>query len=192
MKLRNILAIVLAVLCMALLAGCDEQSKAGGGSSQAVVSGSSSSSAGSSAALQEAAVLDISVYYPDVNATGLVAVTKTVKAQETEKYQAAVEALLAGTDDKRLTEVFPKKAKLREVSVSGGVAKVDFDKNLTAGFVGGSTGEEMLVGSLVNTLTEFPEIKKVQILVEGKAIDSLSGHLDLSRPVGRMSELIKK
>ena len=179
MRLRNILAIVLTVLCVAMLAGCDEQSKAGSGSSSAAVaSGSSSSSASSGAAGQKAATMDISVYYPDVNATGLVAVTKTVKAQEADKYQAAVEALLAGTDDKKLTAVFPKKAKLRKVSVSGGVAKVDFDKNLISGFVGGSTGEEMLVGSLVNTLTEFPEIKKVQILVEGKEIDSLSGHLD--------------
>lgn len=192
MRLRNILAIVLTVLCVAMLAGCDEQGKAGIGSSQAVTSESSSSSASSGAAGKKAATMDISVYYPDVNATGLVAVTKTVKAQEAEKYQAAVEALLAGTDDKKLTAVFPKKAKLRKVSVSGGVAKVDFDKNLISGFVGGSTGEEMLVGSLVNTLTEFPEIKKVQILVEGKEIDSLSGHLDLSRPVERMPELIKK
>ncbi|MGM9581438.1 MAG: GerMN domain-containing protein [Anaerovibrio sp.] len=193
MRLRNILAIVLTVLCMALLAGCDEQGKAGSGSSSAAVTSSSSgSSAGSGAAGQKAAVMDISVYYPDVNATGLVAVTKTVKAQEADRYKAAVEALMAGTDDKKLTTVFPKKAKLRKVSVSGGVARVDFDKNLTAGFVGGSTGEEMLVGSLVNTLTEFPEIKKVQILVEGKEIDSLSGHLDLSRPVERMPELIKK
>ena len=192
MRLRNILAIVLTVLCVAMLAGCDEQGKAGSGSSQAVTSESSSSSAASRAASQKAAVMDISVYYPDVNATGLVAVTKTVKAQEADKYQAAVEALLAGTDDKKLTAVFPKKAKLRKVSVSGGVAKVDFDKNLISGFVGGSTGEEMLVGSLVNTLTEVPEIKKVQILVEGKEIDSLSGHLDLSRPVERMPELIKK
>ena len=192
MRLRNILARVLTVLCVAMLAGCDEQGKAGSGSSQAVTSESSSSSASSGAAGQKAAAMDISVYYPDVNATGLVAVTKTVKAQEAEKYKAAVEALLAGTDDKKLTAVFPKKAKLRKVSVSGGVAKVDFDKNLISGFVGGSTGEEMLVGSLVNTLTEFPEIKKVQILVEGKEIDSLSGHLDLSKPVERMSELIKK
>ena len=192
MRLRNILAIVLTVLCVAMLAGCDEQGKAGSGSSQAVTSESSSSSASSGAAGQKAATMDISVYYPDVNATGLVAVTKTVKAQEADKYQAAVEALLAGTDDKKLTAVFPKKAKLRKVSVSGGVVKVDFDKNLISGFVGGSTGEEMLVGSLVNTLTEFPEIKKVQILVEGKEIDSLSGHLDLSRPVERMPELIKK
>ena len=192
MRLRNILAVILTVLCMAMLAGCDEQSKAGSSSSSSIATSSSGSSAASSSGSQKAATMDISVYYPDVNATGLVAVTKTVKAQETEKYKAAVEALLAGTDDKNLTAVFPKKTKLRKVSVSGGVVKVDFDKNLTSGFVGGSTGEEMLVGSLVNTLTEFPEIKKVQILVEGKEIDSLSGHLDLSRPVERMSELIKK
>ena len=192
MRLRNILAVILTVLCMAMLAGCDEQSKAGSSSSSSIAASSSGSSAASSSDSQKAATMDISVYYPDVNATGLVAVTKTVKAQEADKYKAAVEALLAGTDDKNLTAVFPKKTKLRKVSVSGGVAKVDFDKNLTSGFVGGSTGEEMLVGSLVNTLTEFPEIKKVQILVEGKEIDSLSGHLDLSRPVERMSELIKK
>ncbi len=192
MKLKKILVVVLAVLCAVALAGCSEQDKAGGGSSASLASSSSSSSAASSSADRKSAVMDISVYYPDVNATGLVAVAKTVKAQEADKYKAAVEALLAGTDDKKLTTVFPKKTRLLKVSVSGGVAKVDFDKNLTAGFVGGSTGEEMLVGSLVNTLTEFPEIKKVQILVEGKEIDSLSGHLDLSRPVSRMSELIKK
>ena len=191
MKLRNILVIVLAVLCTVVLAGCDEQKKTESGSSAAAVS-SSTASGSSKSAGQEAAVTDISVYYPDVNATGLVAVTKNVKVKGQDKYRAAVEALLAGTDDKRLTTVFPKKTKLLKVAVSGSTARVDFDKNLTAGFVGGSTGEEMLVGSLVNTLTEFPEIKKVQILVEGKEIDSLSGHLDLSKPVSRMSELIKK
>ena len=191
MWLRNILVIVLAVLCTVVLAGCDEQKKTESGGSAAAVS-SSTASGSSKSAGQEAAVTDISVYYPDVNATGLVAVTKNVKVKGQDKYKAAVEALLAGTDDKRLTTVFPKKTKLLKVAVSGSTARVDFDKNLTAGFVGGSTGEEMLVGSLVNTLTEFPEIKKVQILVEGKEIDSLSGHLDLSKPVSRMSELIKK
>ena len=44
MRLRNILAIVLTVLCLAMLAGCDEQSKAGSGSSSAAVDSGSSSS----------------------------------------------------------------------------------------------------------------------------------------------------
>ena len=47
------------------------------------------------------------------------------------------------------------------------------------------------MGSIVNTLTEFEEIKKVQLLVEGKKIESISGHLDLTKPVERMDSIIK-
>jgi spore germination protein GerM len=74
--------------------------------------------------------------------------------------------------------------------VKDGLATVDFTKELTTRFVGGSTGEEMLVGSLVNTLTEFPEVTSVLILVEGKEIDTISGHLDTSVPFKRMGELL--
>lgn len=192
MKLKNIFIILLTVLCTAALAGCDEQNKPSAGSGSAPVASRSSSSGSSSSVGQTAAAMDIKVYYPDVNAMGLVAVTKNVKVKGTEKYKAAVEALLAGTDNKELSAVFPKKTKLLKIAVSGGTARVDFDKTLRTGFVGGSTGEEMLVGSLVNTLTEFPEIKQVQILIDGQEIESLSGHLDLSGPVKRMDELIKK
>lgn len=196
MRLKNILILALVLLCTAALAGCDkeklEQEVNSASAAISSSSGSSSASSSSSAAGKAAETMTLTVYYPDNNASGLIAVAKTVKAAEADKYKAAMEALLAGTDDKRLTTVFPKKAKLLKVTVSGDTARVDFDKNLTKGFVGGSTGEEMLVGSVVNTLTEFPEIKKVQILVEGKEIDSLSGHLDLTVPMTRMSELIKK
>lgn len=47
----------------------------------------------------------------------------------------------------------------------------------------------MLVGSIVDTLTEFPEVKRVQILIDGKAIESLSGHMDLTQPLARMKQL---
>ena len=49
----------------------------------------------------------------------------------------------------------------------------------------------MLVGSIVNTLTEFPEVKKVQILIDGTHVETLSGHMDLSEPLVRMTELLK-
>ena len=58
-------------------------------------------------------------------------------------------------------------------------------------FVGGSTGEEFLVGSVVDTLTNFPEIKRVKILVQGREIETLSGHMDLSTPLERMNSLIE-
>ena len=192
MKLKSILVLALTLLCAMVLAGCDEQKQGEAGSKPVVSSssGSSSSSSSSSQSGSKAQLVNIKVYYPDENATGLVAVEKSIKDTDN-KYQAAVEALMAGTDKKGLANVFPKKAKLLQVTVSGKVAKVDFSRELQKNFVGGSTGEEMLVGSVVNTLTEFPEIQKVQILVDGQEVETLSGHMDLSQPLPRMTELLK-
>lgn len=192
MKLKSILVLALTLLCAMVLAGCDEQKQGEAGSKTVVSSssGSSSSSSSSSQSGSKAQLVNIKVYYPDENATGLVAVEKSIKDTDN-KYQAAVEALMAGTDKKGLANVFPKKAKLLQVTVSGKVAKVDFSRELQKNFVGGSTGEEMLVGSVVNTLTEFPEIQKVQILVDGQKVETLSGHMDLSQPLPRMTELLK-
>lgn len=192
MKLKSILVLALTLLCAMVLAGCDEQKQGEAGSKTVISSssGSSSSSSSSSQSGSKAKLVNIKVYYPDENATGLVAVEKSIKDTDN-KYQAAVEALMAGTEKKGLANVFPKKAKLLQVTVSGKVAKVDFSRELQKNFVGGSTGEEMLVGSVVNTLTEFPEIQKVQILVDGQEVETLSGHMDLSQPLPRMTELLK-
>ena len=65
-----------------------------------------------------------------------------------------------------------------------GVAYADFSAALSANHKGGSLGEMNTVFSIVDTLTlNFPEIKRVQILIEDHAIDTLNGHLDLSRPL---------
>lgn len=135
--------------------------------------------------------LTVKVYYPDEQGMKLQAVKKTVKVGSVDKYTATLKALLDGTKEKGLATIVPKQSKIKSVKVQGDTAYVDFDDNLIKKFIGGSTGEEMLVGSIVNTLTEFTEIKQVQILVEGKKIESLSGHLDLTKPVERMDNLIK-
>ena len=128
----------------------------------------------------------VNVYYPRNDGTGLVAVSRTVH----DKYTAAMKSLLTGTKEKGQTNVFPKKAKLLGVTVKDGVATVDFSKELQLNFSGGSTGEEMLIGSIVNTLTDFPEIQKVRILIDGASVETLSGHMDLSDPLPRMTELL--
>ena len=64
-------------------------------------------------------------------------------------------------------------------------------KNIKIGFVGGSTGEELLIGSVVNTLTEFKEVNAVKFLIDGQEVETLSGHMDLSEPIKRMENLMK-
>lgn len=47
------------------------------------------------------------------------------------------------------------------------------------------------MGAVVNTLTEFPGVEQVQILVEGKRVDTLYGHLDVYDPMSRSPGIIK-
>ena len=192
------LLMALMVLSLLVVAGCDPQDETGGAdrsSSSAPVESraSSSGSAPGSAAsgVKKTETLTLKVYYPNEDGTKLLASTRKVETDGRDKYVLAMESLLAGTTDKGQITVIPKQAKLRSVKVAGGVAKVDFTQALQKNFVGGSTGEEMLVGSVVDTLTEFPDVKKVQILIEGKPIESLAGHMDLSEPIARMEYLLK-
>ena len=70
-----------------------------------------------------------------------------------------------------------------------GTAYADFSKEL-AKKGQGSYGEMMLCYAITNTLTEFKEIKRVQILVEGKKVITLSGHMDIEDPLERNKTLL--
>ncbi len=136
--------------------------------------------------------MNIKVYYPDDSGMRLVEVEREIiVGDEDEKYIAAVETLLDEPVEDNLTRIFPKNAGIRSVTVSDGLAIVDFDGSILKNFVGGSTGEEFLIGSIVDTLTNFPEINRVKFLVDGQEIETLSGHMDLSAPLERMSDLIQ-
>ena len=134
--------------------------------------------------------LDVKVYYPDDSGMKLVEVEREIVVDDSiDKYTAAVEALTEEPEEENLTRIFPKHAAIRSVTVRDGLATVDFDGSILKGFVGGSTGEEFLIGSIVNTLTNFPEVKRVRFLVDGTEIETLSGHMDLSTPLERMEGL---
>ena len=134
--------------------------------------------------------INVKIYFPDDSGMRLVEVEREILVDDsTDKYTAAVGALMEDPDEDNLTRIFPKNAAIRSVTVNGGLATVDFDGRILKNFVGGSTGEEFLIGSVVDTLTNFPEVKRVKFLVDGKEIETLSGHMDLSTPLERMDNL---
>ena len=88
--------------------------------------------------------------------------------------------LLDGPNVSRLSPPVPYAASLEAVFVDeNGVAYV----NLTAPLAGSST-ELMLAYGVVNSIIlNCPEISAVQILFGGHEVDTLTGHLDLSKPL---------
>lgn len=93
--------------------------------------------------------------------------------------------------DGKMMDVIPVGTKVRSLKIANGVATADFSKELAKKGMG-SYDEMMLCYAITNTLTEFPEIKKVQILVEGKKVITLSGHMDLEDPLTRNKSLLTK
>jgi spore germination protein GerM len=81
----------------------------------------------------------------------------------------------------------PAGTKLRALFVTArGQAYVDLSREISDAHTGGSLDELFTVYSIVNALTvNLPAIGAVQILVDGKEVDTLAGHVDLRRPLGR-------
>lgn len=105
---------------------------------------------------------------------------------------AAVRALLAGPlPGEDLDPPVPGNVELRSLRVEGGVATADFSSAITRMNVG-SMGEALAVAAIVNTLTEFADIRSVQILVEGRKVETLAGHVDVSAPLERNERLIRR
>jgi len=190
--MKSMLALfMLLMLLLAVGCGSDDKSKGADTSAADKPAATDKKDAGAkNGSAKPAEKIGIKVYYPDDNGMKLIAETRTVETTQDGKYKTAMESLLSGTKAKGVITIIPKKTKLKSVAVKDGIATVDFSEDLVKNFAGGSTGEEMLVGSIVNTLTEFPEVKSVQILLEGKKVDSLAGHLDTSKPLKRMTELL--
>jgi spore germination protein GerM len=86
-----------------------------------------------------------------------------------------------------LATAIPAQTKLRAVFVSArGEAYVDLSGEVARNHGGGSLDELFTVYAVVNALTvNLPAITAVQILVDGKEVDTLAGHVDLRRPLGR-------
>ena len=86
-------------------------------------------------------------------------------------------------------DVVPNGTKVLGLKVENGLATADFSKEL-AKKGQGAYQEMMLVYAIVNTLTEYPEIQKVQILVEGKKRIVLSSQMDIEDPIKRNKTLL--
>jgi hypothetical protein len=101
-----------------------------------------------------------------------------------EQARQIIESQIAPVTEPLVSAVPPGTA-LRAVYVTDrGQAYVDFSRELVAGHSGGSTNELLTVYTIVDSLTaNLPAVMSVQVLVEGKQVETLAGHVDLRRPL---------
>lgn len=100
----------------------------------------------------------------------------------------AVENLLEPPENSPFVSVLPRGTRVLSVSVddSQQTAYVNFSEELVKNHPGGSYGEGVTIHAVVQTLTGIPGIRRVQILVEGKPVETLAGHIAIDRPLERL------
>lgn len=135
---------------------------------------------------------EVTVYYARSTPTEshLVPVRRRV-AQGVDPVKGALELLVRGPlPGSGLDGTIPQGTEVRSLEIKGDLAIADFSEEIVTNFVGGSWNEALLVGSIVNTLTEFPGITRCQILIQGEKRESIGGHIGIDTPQTRAAELI--
>ncbi len=121
------------------------------------------------------------IFFSDSNAMYLVPVTMTVNSKNPPL--SALERLIKGPPgESGLLPTVWKGTRVKNFNITDGVATVDFNAQVL-GYGGGSTAETALLNSVLFTLTQFPEIKSVQFLIEGKKMEYLPEGTDISSPL---------
>lgn len=142
------------------------------------------------------ATMEVVLYFSDDQAMYLVPEKRNITIEEEANDEvlatSIVKELIAGPRNKELNATIPAEATILSVKINEGVASADFSKELQSKHWGGSTGEGMTLNSIANTLTELDSIDKVQLLIEGKKVESLVGHWDTTVPLERNEDIINK
>ncbi|MDD4237780.1 MAG: Gmad2 immunoglobulin-like domain-containing protein [Desulfotomaculaceae bacterium] len=159
--IRAVVILATLLLTLSLLSACTLDSK---GSGQ-VAPGGAPEEASPSAETP----LNLAVYYVKITDNDAYLVREVHQVPYTrEVAKAALEEIIKGSPvTTGASRVLPPETIVRGISVKDGNASVDFSSEVLKANVG-AAGEALGIQSIVNTLTEFPEIKQVSFWVDGK------------------------
>jgi len=131
--------------------------------------------------------LKVTVYFPSSTTDGLQGERREIfqTASPVERVKQILSDLIEGPSGPDALPAVPKGTRLKQVFVlESGQAYVDFSSELKSGLTGGTDNELLTVYAIVNSIAlHVPEIRKVTIPVDGEPCVTLSGHLDLRRPL---------
>ncbi|SKA05989.1 GerMN domain-containing protein [Selenihalanaerobacter shriftii] len=105
-------------------------------------------------------------------------------------YKNTVQELINGPTNEELVRTIPDGTQLIDLKLKERTLVLNFNSKLKENHWGGSTGEMMTIYSIVNTMTQFPEINQVLFLIEGEEVKSLAGHMGLVEPISANEKII--
>lgn len=140
------------------------------------------------AAPEDGRTIKARLFYVSDDGARLTSVERDVPFAEQTAAQARriIEAQLAPVATPLISAI-PAGTSLRALYLaSDGSAYVDLSREVALAHPGGSVNELLTIYTVVQALTtNLPAITAVQVLVDGREVDTLAGHVDIKRPLPR-------
>jgi spore germination protein GerM len=130
-------------------------------------------------------VREVTLYFGSSDGSSLVTEYREINStrEVLENLRRVIEALVSGPQGDGVASI-PASVRLRGVFIHDRTAFIDFTQEIVSEFSGGTAAEYLLVSSLVQTIcANFPDVDAVRILVEGEEVNTIGGHLLVSRPL---------
>ncbi len=133
----------------------------------------------------------ITVYFANSNADAVVPEKREAEVKSGDPIEKVIfEELIKGPTGDGLFPVIPKGTRLLSVNTANEICTIDLSKEFVDNSPGGTSSESMTLNSVVNSLTELPNIKKVQFLIEGKKREVYT-HAVFNEPLMRIESTIQ-
>ncbi|MDH7479064.1 MAG: GerMN domain-containing protein [Syntrophomonadaceae bacterium] len=193
---KKIIAGMLVLLLPGILGGCSKlpfwPASSSGDNQFAAVSATAPAEINIDEGQPAGPMVAVDLYFADLEKDQLVPEKRNIP-KVVGIARATVEELLKGpAADSGLRSAIPPGTSLLDINVrTDGLCIVDLSREMRSQALD-PMEESLAVYSVVNTLTQFPTVKRVQILVNGQKVESLNGAVLISQPLVRDEDLIGK
>lgn len=112
---------------------------------------------------------EVTLYYANTDGTKLVPYTMSLEiGNHVPMEQRIIEYLIEGPKEKEYRKTIPEGTKVIKTFVKSGICYVDLNEKFLEGV--SNMKDEVVIYSIVNSLSELPTISKVQFTIEGQKI----------------------
>lgn len=134
--------------------------------------------------------VDLTLYFTDETGTTLLETERSVVCDTGISTESlVVEQLLAGCEEEGRYATLPKTSKALSVATRKGVCYINFDSAFINDAL--NVSDYIPIYSIVDSLTELPNVSRVQISVEGVGNIKFRDSIDLEQPLERRTEYIE-
>jgi len=112
----------------------------------------------------------VTLYFMNIETAKLMPEARQIDVKELleNPYKKLVELLIEGPNNEKLIKVIPDSTTINNIEEKNGIVTIDFSENFIKDQVLGKEQEELIINSIVNTLTELTEVSEIKILIDGE------------------------